>query len=272
MYKKFKRLLMSLNSETMDKQNELLEKLAARAAGFKAGPQLREAWRNVSEAIGWTPDIPTYYKGPLYIGPAQPMIADKSVKVPELFDGYYLFLAEKKLSDGLIGRPTYFVDAHGGKQVEAFNKSYAKMETYLKKANEALDKASPLVPSQNRVLFESQAHPIRWLYHSVRTQLNFNQSCLIRDELIPLSEKVTLTPEEKLRATELYTQWEAILKDELVNTRLAAPVARADVRLDFYYRGDHMFNHLWDMVDAKIELLEQEIEVFLPSVAARCGI
>ena len=81
-----------------------------------------------------------------------------------------------------------------------------------------------------------------------------------------------MSAEEKARATELYTEWRAILLDELKNTRTAAPIARADVRLDFYYRGDHMFNHLWDMVDAKIELLEQELEVFLPSVAARCGV
>lgn len=253
-------------------QDELLEKLAARAAGFKAGPHMREAWRNVSEAIGWSPEIATYYKGPLYIGPAQPMIADKTAEVSELFDGYYLFLAEKKLSDGLIGRPTYFTKAQGGKQVDAFNKSYAKMKSYLERANEDLNKAEPLVPEQNRVLFESQAYPIRWLYHSVRTQLNFNKSCLIRDELIPLSQKDSLTTVEQERARDLYTEWQMILNDELENAQSAAPIARADVRLDFYYRGDHMFNHLWDMVDAKIELVQHEIEVFLPSVAARCGI
>jgi hypothetical protein len=253
-------------------QNELLGKLAARAAGFKAGPHLREAWRNVSEAIGWSPEIATYYKGPLYIGPAQPMIADKTAEVSDLFDGYYLFLAEKKLSDGLKSHPTYFVDAPGRDKVEAFCKSYDKMKEYLERANAELDKAMPLVPEQNRVLFESQAYPIRWLYHSVRTQSNFSRSCVIRDELIPLSQTQTLTAEQKTRATELYTQWHAILLDELENTRAAAPIARADVRLDCYYRGDHMFNHLWDMVDAKVELLEQEIEVFLPSVAKRCGI
>ncbi len=253
-------------------QDELLNKLAARVAGFKAGPYMREAWRNVSEAIGWSPEIATYYKGPLYIGPAQPMIADKAAPVSELFDGYYLFLAEMKLSDGLKAHPTYFVDAPGGKQVEAFCKSYEKMESYLARANEELDKAKPLVPEQNRILFESQAYPIRWLYHSVRTQSNFSRSCLIRDELIPLSQKKSMSVEEKARAAALYREWQEVLLDELENARTAAPIARADVRLDCYFRGDHMFNHLWDMVDAKIELLEQEIEVFLPSVAARCGI
>jgi hypothetical protein len=253
-------------------QDELLSKLAARVAGFKAGPIMREAWRNVSEAIGWSPEIATYYKGPLYLGPAHPMIADKTAEVPELFDGYYLFLAEMKLSDGLKAHPTYFVDAPGGRQVEAFCKSYDKMKDHLARANAELDKAIPLVPEQNRVLFESQAYPIRWLYASVRTQSNFSRSCLIRDELIPLSQEKSLTAEKRARATELYAEWRAILLDELENTHAAAPIARADVRLDFYYRGDHMFNHLWDMVDAKASLLEREIEEFLPSVAARCGV
>jgi hypothetical protein len=253
-------------------QEVLLGKLAARAAGFKAGPHLREAWRNVSEAIGWSPEIPTYYKGPLYIGPAQPMIADKTAEVSDLFDGYYLFLAEKKLSDGLKSHPTYFVDASGRSKVDAFNKSYAKMKGYLEKANAALDKARPLVPEQNKLLFESQAYPTQWLYHSVRTQSNFNQSCQIRDELIPLSQKDGLTVAEKEQARLLYTKWRTVLEDELENSRAAAPIARADVRLDCYYRGDHMFNHLWDMVDAKIELLEDELDVFLPFVAARCGL
>lgn len=253
-------------------QNELLEKLAARVAGFEAGPLMREAWRNVSDAIGWSPEIPTYYKGPLYIGPAQPMIADEGATVPELFDGYYLFLAEKKLSDGLVGRPTYFTDAPGGKQVDAFNKSYAEMLTYLSRAVDALEEASPRVPSQNRMLFESQAYPIRWLYHSVRTQINFSKSCLIRDELVPLAEKEALTADETSRAKGLYAEWNEILRDELENARAAVPVARGDVRLDCYYRGDHMFNHIWDMLDAKIELLNNEIDVYLPSIARQCEI
>ena len=250
-------------------QDDLLRKLAARVAGFKAASHMREAWRNVSEAIGWSPEIATYYKGPLYLGPAHPMIADKSAEVSDLFQGYYLFLAEAKLSDGLKAYPTYFTEAPGGDQVDAFCKSYEKMREYMELANNEVEKAAPLVPAQNQMLFESQAYPIRWLYHSVRTQCNFSRSCLIRDELIPLCQKASLTEEEKARARELYEEWRAVLLDEQENTRTAAPIARADARLDFYYRGDHMFSHLWDMVDAKMELLQHELEVFLPSVAQR---
>lgn len=253
-------------------QEELLQKLAARAAGFKAGPHLREAWHNVSEAIGWSPEIPSYYKGPLYIGPAHPLVADKSAAIPEVFDGYYLFLAEATLSQGLQARPTYFTDAPGGAQADAFTQSYEKMAAYLVKAVAALDRAEPLVPAQNKMLFQSQAYPIRWLYHSVRTQVNFCKSCKIRDALVPLANKGTLGADEQIQTKALHDAWKVILQDELANTLEAAPISRADVRLDCYYRGDHMFNHLWDMLDAKALLLRHELDVFLPKIAKQCGI
>jgi hypothetical protein len=253
-------------------QEDLLQKLAARVAGFKAGPHLREAWHQVSEAIGWSPEIPSYYKGPLYIGPAHPLVADKSAAIPEVFDGYYLFLAEATLSQGLKARPTYFTDAPGGDKADAFTQSYEKMAAYLVKAVAALDQAEPLVPAQNKMLFQSQAYPIRWLYHSVRTQVNFCKSCKIRDALIPLASKGALGVEEQNRAKALHGAWKALLQDELENTLEAAPISRADVRLDCYYRGDHMFNHLWDMLDAKVLLLRHELDVFLPQIARQCGL
>ena len=48
-------------------------------------------------------------------------------------------------------------------------------------------------------------------------------------------------------------------------------IMQADMRLDFYYGGDHTFPHLGDMLAAKLDLLEAEIEVFLPSTAGRLG-
>ena len=253
-------------------QEALLNQLAARVAGHAAAPQLREAWRQVSEAIGWTPEIASYYKGSLYIGPAQPMIADKQAPVPEILDGYYLFLAEMATGKGLNAMPTYFTDSPGGKNAEGFLKCYEAMLSCMEKAVAAIEDAAPRVPAQNRMLFDSQAWPTRWLYHCVRTQVNFCRSCLIRDELVPMAEKGGLTEEEMARAQALYTQWRSVLEDERENTRAAAPIPRADVRLDCYYRGDHMFNHLWDMIDAKQDLLEDELGQFLPKLARALGL
>jgi hypothetical protein len=45
----------------------------------------------------------------------------------------------------------------------------------------------------------------------------------------------------------------------------------ADIRLDFYYGGDHTFSHGADTIRAKIQILEKEINDFLPALARRCG-
>jgi len=49
---------------------ETLQDLAARIAGRPAGGKLRDAWKNVSEAIPFSPELPSYYTGPYYLGPA----------------------------------------------------------------------------------------------------------------------------------------------------------------------------------------------------------
>ena len=102
----------------------------------------------------------------------------------------------------------------------------------------------------------------------MRTQVNFCRSCLLRDEVVPLTAKRDLAPEEREHAQTLLQQWRTVLEDEMANTRAAAPIPRADVRLDCYYRGDHMFNHLWDMVAAKEQLLQAELDTFLPGLEA----
>ena len=77
---------------------------------------------------------------------------------------------------------------------------------------------------------------------------------------------------DSAEARELYDPWRRILLDERANARAALPVARADVRLDFHYGGDHTFPHLTEMLEAKLELLEKELNELLPDIARRCGL
>jgi hypothetical protein len=44
------------------------------------------------------------------------------------------------------------------------------------------------------------------------------------------------------------------------------------MRLDFYYGGDHTFSHGGEMIRAKLQILEKEIDGFLPALARRCGL
>ncbi|HNT36368.1 MAG TPA: hypothetical protein PKH07_15385, partial [bacterium] len=54
-------------------KDEVLTNLARRVAGPEAGTHLRNAWKFVSEAVEWSPELPSYYTGPYYLGPAHPM-------------------------------------------------------------------------------------------------------------------------------------------------------------------------------------------------------
>src|SRR5262249_29971989 len=79
---------------------QTLQQLAARIPGQQGGPKLREAWKNVSDAIPFSPELPSYYTGPYYLGPGQPLCADPVAKLPDVFLGRYLFMAEMTDAEG----------------------------------------------------------------------------------------------------------------------------------------------------------------------------
>ena len=103
-------------------QEEVLQELAARIAGRAAGGKLREAWKRVSDAIPFSPELPSYYTGPYYLGPGQPMCADPAARLPEIFLGRYLFMAEMTDAEGLMLRPTYNTSPTGN--VPVFGRMY----------------------------------------------------------------------------------------------------------------------------------------------------
>lgn len=245
----------------------LLQAFAARIAGHDAGPHLRQAWRLVSEAIPLQPELPSYYNGPYYLGPAHPMCADPGAELPQVFYGKYLFLAEMSDKEGLPSRPTFVTSPTGS--VPIFGKLYRRMEDLLGRAVAEIETAAPKVPARCRLTFEAEASPIRWFYATARTEANFYEACPIRDRLTALASKGDLTDAEREEAAELYNRWRAILSDELDNTRAALPVVEADMRLDFYYGGDHTFPHAADMIRAKLAILEQELKDYLPGLASR---
>ncbi|MBI4560312.1 MAG: hypothetical protein HY706_22215 [Candidatus Hydrogenedentes bacterium] len=248
----------------------ILQELAARVAGNAAGPHLRKAWRHVSEAIAWSPELPSYYTGPYYLGPAHPMCADLDAKLPDVFYGRYLFMAEMVDAEGLKLRPTFVTSPTGN--VPVFGKFYRQMESLLRQAVDAMDQARPLVPERCLPMFNSEDSAARWFYHTARTEANFYESCQLRDELLRLAALPTRTPEETEQARTAFARWRMVLLDEKANAESALPVMEADMRLDFYYGGDHSFPHSADMIRAKLELLDHELNTFLPALATRCGL
>lgn len=248
-------------------KDEALLALAARIAGDDAAVGVRQAWGKVSEAIPWSPELPSYYTGPYYLGPAQPMIANPDAAVPEVFDGYYLFMAEISDDEGVKKRPTYYTKPTG--DVPVFARYYRKMEALLGEAAAAMDAASAKVPDRCRVTFDAENSSIQWFYRTARSEANFYQSCMLRDRVLALVAQETRTSEEITEAQALLKDWDALLRDERENARAALPLAEADPRLDAYFGGDHTFSHTADMLRAKLAIIDEEIDTFLPGLQVK---
>ncbi len=244
---------------------EILQKLAARIAGNAGGPKLREAWKHVSEAIPFSPELPSYYTGPYYLGPGQPMCADPSAPLPPVFMGRYLFHGEVTDAEGLKLCPTYYKSPTGN--VAVFGKMYRKMEDRLRLAVECVDGAQTSVPARQKTVFASETSPIRWFYHTARTEANFYESCQLRDRILQLVKKPKRSVEENAEARKLLARWREVLEDEKQNTEQALPVMAGDMRLDFYFGGDHSFSHGVDVLNAKLKIIERELSRFLPGLA-----
>jgi hypothetical protein len=240
---------------------KLLQQFAQRIAGRQAGPHLRNAWKYASQAIDHSPELnAAYFTGVYYIGPAHPMCADPNAIIPDEFK-----------TAGI----TSFVLAPTG-NVPVFAKFYRKMADSLELAAKEIDLADKVAPKANRLSYDAEVSNIRWFYHTFRSTANYYESCIIRDKLLALAKKQDRSPQEITEAKTLYAQWRKILLDEKENSIKAIPVVTADMRLDPYYGYDGGITpgkfHSKDMIAKKLEILETEINDFLPSVAKRCGI
>jgi hypothetical protein len=247
-------------------REKLLHDFAKRLAGAPAADRLRNAWKETSAAIACSPELPSYYTGPYYLGPLHPMCADANARLPEVFYGQYLFHAEIKDSEGLKKEPTFYTTP---RTPSSFGACYREMEKHLAQAATDVREAAQLVDERHRLTFDAESGPILWLYHTARTHANFYESCQLRDALAATLKKGSLSPVEKADAIEKLARWKPLLEDELDNTQDALPLLRADMRLDPYYGGDHTFPHGEEMIKAKLEILQREISEYLPSLTAK---
>ncbi len=249
------------------KREAVLRDFAKRLAGAAAANRLRDAWKLASEAVTYSPELPSYYLGPYYLGPLHPMCANRQSALPEVFYGQYLFHAEIKDSEGLKKEPTFITSPTGNAPV--FGESYRKMKDALASAAADIHRSQPLVDDRHRLTFDAEASPLLWFYHTARTHSNFYESCQLRNALAVLVNKASLSAEDKSDAKNKLARWKKVLEDELENTREALPLLQQDMRLDPYYGGDHTFPHGEKMIEAKLPILQKEISEYLPSLAAK---
>src|SRR5262249_44097043 len=149
----------------------------------------------------FSPELPSYYTGPYYLGPGQPMCADPTAPLPAVFMGRYLFHGEITDAEGLKLCPTWVKSPTGN--VPVFGAMYRKMEDGLRRAVECVDAAAPLVPARQKTLFASETSPIRWFYHTARTEANFYESCQLRDQLLAFQKAPSRGDKERGDAKKL---------------------------------------------------------------------
>ena len=256
--------------EPVLEKDKILLDMARRIAGDEAGPHLRAAWKHASDAIDWSPEQPSYYTGPYYVGPAHPMCVSPAATLPEVFFGRFLFMGEIVDEEGLRLRPIYVSSPTGN--IPVFGRFYRRMESCLRKAVDELEAAEPLVREYHRLTFEAECSPIRWFYHTARTQANFYESCQLRDRLKAFAEQQERLPEAIEKHRSLFDRWRQVLLDEQANAETALPLVERDMRLDCYYGIDHAFPHAADMIRAKLQLLGEEIGKTLPALSHQCGL
>jgi hypothetical protein len=239
---------------------ETLQRFADRIAGRKAGPHLRKAWQYASQAIDDSPEIGPYFTGVCYLGPAHPMCVDPTAHIPDEFT--------------MNGGASFVLPPTG--DVPVFARFYRRMADSLARAVAEINLADPLAPTTDRVAYDAEASTLRWFYHTCRSTANYYESCLLRDKFLAMEKAPEQFPGNVAEANSLYAQWQKVLLDERENARAAMPVMAADMRLDFYYGfAGHVAPgkaHGLDMIRKKLEILETEINQFLPSLAKRCGL
>jgi hypothetical protein len=251
----------------MEDRESQLQSLARRIAGASAADALRTAWKETSAAVAQSPELPSYYLGPYYLGPMHPICANRQQPLPDVFYGQYLFRAEHMDSIGLKREPTVIVDPAGDRQL--FGDCYAKMDEHLTRAAEAIRSVSPRIDKRHRLAFDAEAWPTLWFHHTARTHSNFYKSCALRDSLTALLGKPSLTDAEHADAVAKLAEWKRILEDERRNTKESLPLIESDMRLDPYFGGDHTFSHGARMIEAKLKLLDEEIGTYLPSLESQ---
>ena len=154
-----------------------------------------------------------------------------------------------------------------------FEVHYRNVEECLERAVEAVTAAEQYVPERARLTFQAETLPIQWFYHTARTQANVYEVFRLRAPLLEWAEAgQPLEPAQAEEARRSLARLREILEDEKANAEQALPIAESDPRLETYHRGDHSLNRLVDMMRAKIEFTDRQLNEELPRLAERLGI
>jgi hypothetical protein len=257
--------------------NDIVDEFAKRVASQGAAT-LKKAWDILGEAIALSPQVPTYFTGPQFLGPAHPLMLDPATVVPEVFSGQLLYLAEISADKALqftrsfvrampevkgvvrLSRtgvlPAYMPAAN---TIDNFAVRYRRIEHLLKEAVGYFDQTLEVAPQANRLLLESEASIVRWFWHTARSTANFYESHRLRE----CAASRTIGRPQALAC---HTQLIGLIDDERSNATAALMVVQNDPRVDLFYHPFLTLSHTEDMIKEKLRMLEHDRTIYLPGI------
>jgi hypothetical protein len=239
---------------------EEIRKMAIRDFGPGAADGVIKAWDFFSQALGHCPHLTHgYYRGPSFIGPAQPLMLVEENLVENLF-GRFFYLAEADLSEGtgeaLKLRPIYTPDIEiSAIEMADMDQAVALWENGV----QAMQSVQDFVGAPYREEFQRELDMASYLLTVFRATANANHFFSLRREFNTLTTNGAAKASSRSQAEALLKEMEKIAAVDLENARQALPIVRRDPRLDLAVRLDLDYPTLVEMIEAKIQYMESEV-------------
>ncbi len=205
-------------------RDRILGRLAARHFGRDNVRLLLKAWRAFDRAMDYHPfsiGSAGYFKGPFYIGPAQPLFPTPELPadLPECFFW-------KRGGRPLCMTTLSFVEPFG---VKAFLRAVRKLEKHWTDGCNWTEKVNPH-PEDPYLKKEIESHRAlcRLFLCFIRTALHMTEFYCLRDSF----QQEPYSPEQ---AREKLEAMRDIAREELTNTERALELVRTDHRIAFSY-------------------------------------
>lgn len=205
-------------------RDRILERVAAQHFGRDNVQLLLKAWRSFDRAMDFHPfsiGSAGYFKGPFYIGPAQPLLPTPELPgdLPECF-----FWGRR--GRALLMTTLSFVEPFG---VKAFLRAARKLEQHWAGGCHLTEKVNPH-PEDPYLKKEIGSHRAlcRLFLCFIRTALNMTEFYRLRDSF----EQEPYSPEQARKKLDAMRN---IAREELTNTECALELLRADHRIAFSY-------------------------------------
>jgi hypothetical protein len=238
---------------------EEIRKIAERDFGPEAAEDVVGGWDLFSRAVGHCPHLTHgYYRGPSFIGAAQPLMLREENMPAKLF-GRFFYLAEEDLSEGtgqaLKVRPIYTPD------IEVSPAEMADMDKAVElweQGVRTIESARGSVTAPHAGEFQKEADLGAYLLTIFRAIANGNHFFSLRKEYLELAKAGPIPAAKRGRAAELLREMEKIASADVVNAWQALAIARRDPRLDLAVRLDLDYPPLTEMIEAKIEFQRAE--------------